>query len=194
MYRRRRGPTVGLLVTKCNSNSKIALTKCLLTFWMSLLPFQLFSKGLQSPTPTGSPALSPWTNCEKPNTQQTKPCELYHRPAWHSLTHCGLQWACIVPHRIQMWYLSICQHGFSEWGVPYLKTCFPCLLPSLKTLNEDLARALLQWAVFLRSAWSDNQEREVRWVSRKVFPRFLFFQLATCLRYRVLQDGHHAKP
>ena len=64
--------------------------------------------------------------------------------------------------------------GFPERGFPDLKTCFPCLLPPLKLLNEDLSKALSEWAVVLRSVYSDHQEREVRWLSRKESPGFLY--------------------
>ena len=79
-----------------------------------------------------------------------------------------------VYYGLQIWHLSPPILDSLNGGFPDLKTCFPCLLPPLKLLNEDLSKALSEWAVLLRSVYSDHQEREVRWLSRKEFPCFLF--------------------
>ena len=80
-----------------------------------------------------------------------------------------------VYYGLQLWHLSPTTSDSLSGGFPDLKTCFPCLLPPLKLLNEDLSKSLSEWAVLLRSVCSDPQEREVRWLSRKEFPCFLFY-------------------
>lgn len=69
-------------------------------------------------------------------------------------------------------------------GIPYLRTCFPCLLSSLKALNEDLTQQGFIRVDSILKIYSENLEREIRWLSKKEFPCFLFYQLAACSRYQ----------
>lgn len=138
---------------------------------MLLLPFQLLGKGLQSPTPTGPLILSPGPIVKSSTS---------NNPEWRYMERYELlQPSCLMPtevyYGLQLWHLSPTTSNSLNGGLPDLKTCFPCLLPPLKLLNEDLSKSLSEWAVLLRSACSDPQEREVRWLSRKEFPRFLFY-------------------
>lgn len=122
---------------------------------MLLLPFQLLSKGLQTSTPAESPALSPWTNCEKLNIQQprnkTHGCERCKPLPPSCLTLTELYYV-LTPFPTDFRYGISVQPPQILWigGIPDLKTCFPCLFSPLKVLNEDLSKALSKWGSILK--------------------------------------------
>lgn len=71
-----------------------------------------------------------------------------------------LAWCSLKSVMDFRWHLSPPTSDSLNGGFPDLKTCFPCLLPPLKLLNEDLSKALSEWAVLLRSVYSDHQKHD----------------------------------